>query len=138
MHPPPPPLQYTHTHTCLLVFAPALVTTVIAEANSEIASIFKNIGMSIPGIDEISTFTQVMKFVKSMDHDITVFDTAPTGHTLRLLQMPETVSKAIGMLKDLDSNFGGMLGQVRTTHRVYVHVHVHMCVCTRVCVCVCV
>ncbi|EGD83191.1 ATPase get3 [Salpingoeca rosetta] len=84
----------------------------LQETNSEIAGIFKKIGLSIPGIDEISTFIQVMKFVKSMDHDITVFDTAPTGHTLRLLQMPGTVTKAIDMLRDLDSSFGGMLGQM--------------------------
>lgn len=41
-----------------------------------------------------------------------VFDTAPTGHTLRLLQFPATLDKALGKLDSMRAGLGGMLGQV--------------------------
>lgn len=50
--------------------------------------------------------------VRGLDYAITVFDTAPTGHTLRLLNMPQTMGKAIGKLVSLKSQFGGIFAQV--------------------------
>jgi anion-transporting ArsA/GET3 family ATPase len=50
---------------------------------------------------------------KTMDFDVVVFDTAPTGHTLRLLQMPGSITKMIEKFLQLNANMGGMLSQVR-------------------------
>lgn len=50
--------------------------------------------------------------VQSMDYDCIVFDTAPTGHTLRLLQFPSTLEKGLGKLMALKQSFGGMLNMV--------------------------
>lgn len=47
-----------------------------------------------------------------MDYSCIVFDTAPTGHTLRLLQFPTTLEKGLGKLMSLKESFGGMLSQV--------------------------
>ena len=58
---------------------------------------------SIPGIDEAISFAQLMKSVQIFDHDIIVFDTAPTGHTMRLLGFPEIIDKAM-------TNLGGLGG----------------------------
>ena len=50
--------------------------------------------------------------VKTMDYDCIVFDTAPTGHTLRLLQFPATLEKGLGKLMQLRGTFGGAISQI--------------------------
>ncbi len=72
----------------------------------------RDLSSSIPGIDEAVSFAEVMKRVKKMDHSVVVFDTAPTGHTLRLLQMPGTMGSALAKFSELQARFGGILGQV--------------------------
>jgi len=69
----------------------------------------KDLSGSIPGIDEAMSFAELMKSVDSMDHDVIVFDTAPTGHTLRLLSFPRTLEKTMGKILALKSKFGGLL-----------------------------
>ena len=58
------------------------------------------------------SFAEVMRQVQSMDYSAIVFDTAPTGHTLRLLQFPTTLEKGLGKLAALRESFGGMISQV--------------------------
>ena len=58
--------------------------------------------MNPPGIDEALAFGKVLEFIETEhDYDLIVFDTAPTGHTLRLLSLPDTLSGWIGKLLKL-------------------------------------
>lgn len=54
----------------------------------------------------------MLKSLDQYDFDIIIFDTAPTGHTLRLLNLPNILEKAIVKLIELKEKFGGMLGTV--------------------------
>ena len=45
--------------------------------------------LMIPGLDEALGFETILKHVENPRHDVVVFDTAPTGHTIRFLGLPE-------------------------------------------------
>jgi len=55
---------------------------------SGISSLFGSELLSTPCTEEIAAFDQFVSFFQDTEHDKVVFDTAPTGHTLRELSMP--------------------------------------------------
>ena len=70
-------------------------------------------GMSPPGVDEAMAFGTVLQFLEDSDYDLVIFDTAPTGHTLRLLSLPEVLSGWIGKLISLRMKLGKMFGALK-------------------------
>mmetsp|Transcript_6504 Transcript_6504/g.13027 ORF Transcript_6504/g.13027 Transcript_6504/m.13027 type:complete len:678 (-) Transcript_6504:1475-3508(-) len=90
---------------------PELQNALGAEVAQSFASMTELMDM-IPGIDEAISFGALMEAVQRMDYDVIVFDTAPTGHTMRLLSFPSLLEKALGRLRELHSQYGGMLGAV--------------------------
>mmetsp|Transcript_20470 Transcript_20470/g.33945 ORF Transcript_20470/g.33945 Transcript_20470/m.33945 type:complete len:360 (-) Transcript_20470:218-1297(-) len=85
--------------------------TASGDDDTGLSSLMAELTSSIPGIDEAMSFSELMKQVQQLDFDIVVFDTAPTGHTLRLLSFPTILEKALGKVMDLKDRFGGLIGQ---------------------------
>ncbi|CAO3614480.1 unnamed protein product [Cunninghamella echinulata] len=75
-------------------------------------SMVQDLAYAIPGVDEAMGFAEVMKQVKTMSYSVVVFDTAPTGHTLRFLSFPTVLEKALAKISGLSGRFGPMFQQV--------------------------
>jgi arsenite-transporting ATPase len=69
--------------------------TIQKEANKQI-----DLAASMPGADEMALFDRIGALVRGQDDrfDLVIFDTAPTGHTLRLIRMPELMEAWIRAL----------------------------------------
>ena len=72
----------------------------------------KEMMSSVPGIDEATSFGEILKSLDEYKFDLIIFDTAPTGHTLRLLNFPNIIEKGLQKLLELNEKFGGMLNQM--------------------------
>ncbi len=57
--------------------------------------------LSIPGLDEVIALIKMLDFIEANEFDRYVLDTAPTGHALRLLEMPELLDHWIKILAKL-------------------------------------
>lgn len=56
--------------------------------------------MPQPGMDEALSFAKILEYAEDDFYDTVILDTAPTGHTLRLLNIPEFLDSFLGrMLK---------------------------------------
>ena len=49
--------------------------------------------LSPPGLDEIMALTKVMDLMAEHSYDVVILDSAPTGHLIRLLEMPEIIDQ---------------------------------------------
>jgi len=54
--------------------------------------------LNSPCTEEMAAFDKFAQFIESKDYDVIVFDTAPTGHTLRLLDLPFDYAKQVEMM----------------------------------------
>jgi arsenite-transporting ATPase len=67
------------------------------------------LSLSLPGIDEVAALLEISRLARDGRYELIVVDTAPTGHTLRMLSMPETL---FGVARVFDA--------MRQKHRVMV------------------
>ena len=56
------------------------------------------------------SFSELINSLDNYDYETIVFDTAPTGHTLRLLNFPDLLDKGLEKLLALKVKFGDLLG----------------------------
>ena len=54
--------------------------------------------LNSPCTEEMAAFDKFIQFIEGRDYDVVVFDTAPTGHTLRLLDLPFDYAKQVEMM----------------------------------------
>ena len=83
----------------------------------DIADIFLN---PPPGIDEIVALTKIFQYSNErtssgeLRFDRIVIDTAPTGHTLRLLQLPDFLNSLTGRLIKFRAKINGAMDSFRS------------------------
>ncbi|WP_311173178.1 ArsA family ATPase [Halobellus ordinarius] len=68
---------------------------------------------SMPGADEAAAMQQLLEYLDDPRFDRVVVDTAPTGHTLRLLELPELMDSMLGKIAKLRQQFSGMMAGVK-------------------------
>lgn len=66
-----------------------------------------------PGIDEMAAFDKFLQYMDSKDYDIIIFDTAPTGHTLRFLSLPDVLDSWVGKMIKIRMRFSGVTNLVK-------------------------
>jgi arsenite-transporting ATPase len=78
--------------------------SILKEANRQI-----DLAATMPGAEEVALFDRMGSLIRGEDQrfDLIVFDTAPTGHTLRLIRMPGLME---GWIKALSRSRRAMLG----------------------------
>jgi len=63
---------------------------------------------SMPGSDEAAAIRLLMEYLDDPRFERVVVDTAPTGHTLRLLELPEMLDSMVGKLVTMRERLGGL------------------------------
>lgn len=104
------------------------------DSNNPFKSIMNDMTSSIPGIDEALSFMEILKQIENQklmsseedkpdEHEqkeskkvkvfrTIIFDTAPTGHTLRFLQLPATLLKFFTRFQSMSKKFGAVLSSL--------------------------
>jgi arsenite-transporting ATPase len=67
----------------------------------------------MPGADEAAAMQQLIEYLDDPRFDRVVVDTAPTGHTLRLLELPEVMDSMAGRLLRMREQFSGLMDGIK-------------------------
>ncbi|KAH9768403.1 ATPase get3b [Citrus sinensis] len=70
-----------------------------------------------PGLDEAIAISKVIQFLESQEYSMftrIVFDTAPTGHTLRLLSLPDFLDASIGKILKLREKIASATSAIKS------------------------
>ncbi len=61
----------------------------------DIANFFE---LSLPGLDEVMAIMEIMDLMREGHYDLVILDTAPAGHTIRLLALPEHMEQWVHVM----------------------------------------
>jgi arsenite-transporting ATPase len=67
----------------------------------------------MPGADEAAAMQLLLRYMDDERFDRVVVDTAPTGHTLRLLELPELMDSMMGRMMAMRERLSGMMDSVK-------------------------
>jgi arsenite-transporting ATPase len=73
--------------------------------------------LAMPGVDELVGLLELVRLAGARPYDDVVVDTAPTGHTLRLLAMPETLCRIAAVLTTLQAKHRFLAESLGAGHR---------------------
>jgi arsenite-transporting ATPase len=107
----PEPVEILPSLYALEIDGASEATRYVANVKAQIATIFGHailkeanrqidLASTMPGAEEVALFDRMGSLIRGEDErfDLIVFDTAPTGHTLRLIRMPELMEAWITAL----------------------------------------
>ena len=66
-----------------------------------------------PGTDESAAFDVFLRYMDNDEFDVVIFDTAPTGHTLRFLGLPELMDKYMSKMIKFKKQMSGMMKMMK-------------------------
>lgn len=69
--------------------------------------------LSLPGIDEVAGLLEIAALADKGTYDKIVVDTAPTGHTLRLLAMPDVLARVAGVFDAMHAKHRAVVTALR-------------------------
>jgi arsenite-transporting ATPase len=73
--------------------------------------------LSLPGVDELMGLIELTRLARAHPDADVVVDTAPTGHTLRLLDMPATLERIAVVLDDMQAKHRVLARSLGGGHR---------------------
>jgi len=68
---------------------------------------------TVPGIDELAAFDKFLLYMQSKDYNIIIFDTAPFGHTLRFLSLPDILDSWVGKMISIRLKMAGLINMFK-------------------------
>jgi arsenite/tail-anchored protein-transporting ATPase len=86
------------------------------------------VSQALPGIDEVLALVTVMELLEKQEQDLIVLDTAPTGHLLRFLEIPNALGDWLGWIFKLWMkyqdvlDYTNLMGRLRTLRQQVVRV----------------
>jgi len=85
------------------------------EGDDEMGGLAGMMGMggSMPGADEAVAMRQLLEYLDDPRFDRVIVDTAPTGHTLRLLELPELMDSMVGRVMKMRQRMQGMFEGIK-------------------------
>jgi arsenite-transporting ATPase len=75
------------------------------------------LSLTLPGIDEVAALLELLRFGESARYDAIVIDAAPTGHTLRMLALPDTMSGVARVFDHMQQKHRVMVDALRGAWR---------------------